>query len=67
MNIVEINGKFYIAVGGANVSVKAVQTLLAHVDNTVLIIKVLREMHDIGLLEAKNVVMFVKMAQSLGD
>lgn len=68
MNIREINGQFCIEFPcGTQVPVKAIKTILSHIDNTVLCIKIVRNFTGLGLVESKNAVLFVKMAQQLDN
>jgi hypothetical protein len=66
MKLVENNGRWYIHHNGAVIAVKAVQTMLKHVPNRVVIAKVLYEQHDgISVFDAHDVVNFVIMAKQL--
>ena len=66
MRVINHSTGYAIEVTGTIVPVRAIRTTIAACgDNTVLAIKIVRDFTGLGLAEARDVLMFIKMAQSL--
>jgi ribosomal protein L7/L12 len=58
---------FVIRCGNVSVPVAAIRTAFQMNNNSVFVIKLVRDFTGLGLLEARDVVMLYKMAKELGD